>query len=176
MINVFDDELTQMDENESWIEPKIPTAIELKDPVRLLTKKCIVLSEDASLDDVVNTFHIHSTSCVVLTQSNKITGIFTERDIVLSVLGKRLNFSKTSVKKFMTLKPHTLRMNDPISFALNMMVDGGFRHIPIVNKKNEPEGIISILEIVEHLGQVFHKEIMNLPPNPLRKQNKQEGG
>ena len=43
-------------------------------------------------------------------------------------------------------------------------------------KPNYPKGIISILNIVEHLGNVFQEEIMNLPPKPLREQNTQEGG
>ena len=176
MIDIFDDELTQMDENEARADPDVSTAIQLIDPIRTLAKKCNVLSEDTSLDEAFKAFKKYSTGCVILTKDKKITGIFTERDIVLGVLGKRLDFSQSSIKDFMTPNPHTLRMEDPISFALNMMVDGGFRHIPIVDKKNYPKGIISILNIVEHLGTVFHEEIMNLPPKPLRKQNKQEGG
>ena len=176
MIDIFDDEITQMDENELRIDPDVSTAIQLKDPVRSLAKKCITLSEDCSLDDAIKAFHTYSTSCVVLTKNKAISGIFTERDIVLSILGKRLEFSDVSLKEFMTPNPNILRMQDPISFALNMMVDGGFRHIPIVDKNRYPKGIISILDIVEHLGHVFHMEIMNLPPNPLRKQKKQEGG
>ena len=176
MIDIFDDELDQMDENESRFDPDVSSAIQLIDPIRTLAKKCIVLSEDASLDKAFNAFKKYSTSCVILTKDKNISGIFTERDIVLGVLGKRLDFSQSSIKDFMTPNPHALRMEDPISFALNMMVDGGFRHIPIVDKKNCPKGIISILNIVEHLGTVFHEEIMNLPPKPLRKQNKQEGG
>ena len=176
MIDIFDDEITQMDENEARVEPEVSTAIQLKDPIRTLAKKCVLLSEEASLDKVLKAIKKHSTSCIILTKDKKITGIFTERDIVLNVLGKRLDFSQSSIKDIMTPNPHTLRMEDPISFALNMMVDGGFRHIPIVDKKNYPKGIISILNIVEHLGTVFHDEIINLPPKPLRKQNKQEGG
>ena len=176
MIDIFDDELTQMDEDEARVNPEVSAAIQLKDPIRTLAKKCIVLSEDTSLDKVLKAFKKHSTGCVVLTKDKKITGIFTERDIVLNVLGKRLDFSQSNIKDFMTKNPHTLRMEDPVSFALNMMVDGGFRHIPIVDKKNYPKGMISILDIVEHLGNVFYEEIMNLPPKPLRKQKKQEGG
>ncbi len=139
MIDIFDDELTQMDENEARVEQEVSAAIQLKDPIRTLAKKCIVLSEDVSLDEALKTFKKHSTSCVILTKDKKITGIFTERDIVLGVLGKRLDFSQSSVKDFRTPNPHTLRMEDPISFALNMMVDGGFRHIPIVDKKKLSE-------------------------------------
>ena len=176
MIDIFDDELTQMDENETRANPDVSTAIQLIDPIRTLAKKCNVLSEDTSLDEAFKAFKKYSTSCVILTKDKKITGIFTERDIVLGVLGKRLDFTQSSIKDFMTPNPHALRMEDPISFALNMMVDGGFRHIPIVDNKNYPKGIISILNIVEHLGNVFQEEIMNLPPKPLREQNTQEGG
>ena len=176
MIDIFDDEITQMDENEARVEREVSAAIQLKDSIRTLAKKCIGLSEDASLDEALKAFKKHSTSCIILTKDKKITGIFTERDIVLNVLGKRLDFSQSNIKDFMTKNPHTLRMEDPVSFALNMMVDGGFRHIPIVDKKNYPKGMISILDIVEHLGNVFYEEIMNLPPKPMRKQKKQEGG
>ena len=144
MIDIFDDELNQMDENEARVDPDISTAIQLIDPVRTLAKKCIVLSEDASLDKALKTFKKHSTGCVILTKDKKTTGIFTERDIVLGVLGKRLDFSQSSIKDFMTPNPHTLRMEDPVSFALNMMVDGGFRHsvskrsyLESVEKKND---------------------------------------
>jgi hypothetical protein len=56
------------------------------------------------------------------------------------------------------------------------MVDGGFRNIPIVDEKRKPIGQVSILDVVNHLGQYFHDEILNLPPEPLRKQNRREGG
>jgi len=176
MIDIFDDEITQMDENESRIDPAVSTAIQLKDPVRTLAKECVTRSEDNSLEEIFDAFQRYSTSCVVLTKNKEVSGIFTERDIVLNVLGRGLNFSESTIRKYMTPDPHTLRMGDPVSFALNMMVDGGFRHIPVVDKDNQPRGIISIMDIVEHLGHVFHKEVMNLPPRPLRKQSKQEGG
>ena len=129
-----------------------------------------------SLGETIKIMQSQRSGCILITGGSDLLGIFTERDIVLSILGKRLEFSDVSLKEFMTTNPNTLRMQDPISFALNMMVDGGFRHIPIVDKNRYPKGIISILDIVEHLGHLFHMEIMNLPPNPLRKQKKQEGG
>jgi len=176
MIDIFDDEITQMEENEARTDSIFSEAIQLKDPVRTLAKKCVTRSEDNSLEEIINSFQRNSTSCVILTKNKKVSGIFTERDIVLNVLGRGLNFSESTIQKYMTPDPHTLRMGDPVSFALNMMVDGGFRHIPLVDKDNQPRGIISIMDIVEHLGYVFHKEVMNLPPSPLRKQSKQEGG
>ena len=45
MIDIFDDELTQMDENEVRVDPEVSAAIQLKDPIRTLAKKCIALDE-----------------------------------------------------------------------------------------------------------------------------------
>ena len=56
------------------------------------------------------------------------------------------------------------------------MVEGGYRHIPIINDKQEPIGVISMQDIINHLGDYFYEDIINLPPEPLRKQIQREGG
>ena len=48
-------------------------------------------------------------------------------------------------------------------FAFSM-VDGGFRNIPIVDEKRKPIGQVSILDVVNHLGQFF--------PNTLSKMSR----
>ena len=76
----------------------------------------------------------------------------------------------------MTLNPDVLHQNDAIGFALNKMIEGGYRHIPIINKSGKPVGIISMQDIINHLGEYFYEDITNLPPTPLRKQIQREGG
>ena len=94
----------------------------------------------------------------------------------MKVLGKRLNFQTEIVKTFMTKNPFRLRMNDPLAYALNLMVDGGFRHVPIVDDKDRTVGLISMQDVVNHLANFFYDEVMNLPPKPLRIQTQREGG
>ena len=40
----------------------------------------------------------------------------------------------------------------------------------------KPVGIISMQDIINHLGEYFYEDIKNLPPTPLRKQTQREGG
>ena len=176
MDDFLDDELKQMEERESLQKNTIVEAIALSDPIESLSKGCLSLPEDTSLREVVNRFQKENIGCAILTRDGKISGIFTERDILLNVLGKKLDFEKETVKDFMTNDPQVLLPTDPVSFALNKMVDGGFRNIPIIDGELNPVGQISILDVVNHLGQYFHQEILNLPPEPLRKQNRREGG
>ena len=176
MDDFFDDELKQMEERETAGEELITEAISLTDPIKSLSKGCLAIHENSSLREAVNQFQKENIGCAILTKDGKISGIFTERDILLNVLGKKLDLDKEIVKDFMTNDPQVLLPTDPVSFALNKMVDGGFRNIPIVDEKRKPIGQVSILDVVNHLGQYFHEEILNLPPEPLREQNRREGG
>ena len=56
------------------------------------------------------------------------------------------------------------------------MTEGGYRHIPIVNSRGKPVGLIGILDIVSHLAEYFSQDVLNLPPLPIRKQKQAEGG
>jgi len=176
MDNFLDDELKQMEEREASGKELITEAISLSDPIKSLSKGCLVIPDDSSLRKVIDRFQEENIGCAILTRDGKVSGIFTERDILLKVLGRKLDFDKETVKDYMTSDPQVLLATDPVSFALNKMVDGGFRNIPIVDEKRKPIGQVSILDVVNHLGQFFHEEILNLPPEPLRKQNRREGG
>ena len=103
-------------------------------------------------------------------------GIFTERDIVQNIVGNRHNLEEAHIVDFMTKSPDTLHSDDPIAFALNKMISGGYRHIPIVDANNKPTGVIAMQDIINHLGNYFFDDIVNLPPTPLRDQTQREGG
>lgn len=68
----------------------------------------------------------------------------------------------------MSDEPRTLRRGDSVAFALNRMCVHHIRHVPIVDNVNSVEGIVSIRDIVEHIGECYQTEIVNLPPEPIR--------
>lgn len=178
MFDILDDEFSQMfDEEERKKNPRIGLALTLHDPIKSLPKhRFVVLPENSVLTDVLDKLQQYSTGCVILQKDDKISGIFTERDAITKVIGKRLNFDDETVNKYMTPNPECLNKEDPISWALNKMVAGGFRHVPLVDVSKAPLGVISMQNIIHHLGEFFFDEIVNLPPNPQQKQTKQEGG
>ena len=114
--------------------------------------------------------------CVIIGEKDQINGIITERDILKKVVGKHLDLNIETVSECMTKNPNILLEHDPIAYALNLMVDGGFRHVPVTNDLNQAVGVISMQNIVGHLGEYFHDEVINIPPNPLRIQQTREGG
>ena len=178
MFDIFDDELEQMfSEGKHDKQQKLNVAFTLHDPISVLPEnKFALMSDNTSLIDVINKLQNQSLGCVLLENDNHvISGIFTERDAMLKVLGKRLNLETEKVSKFMTRNPECLRIDDPIAYALNKMVSGGFRHAPLIDENKVPLGVLSMQSIINHLGEFFFDEIVNLPPKPTRGETAREG-
>lgn len=105
--------------------------------------------------------------CVlVLDAEGKLEGVFTERDLLLKIAGKRLDWDKETVESYMTPSPETLPETANLAFVLNVMTIGGFRHVPIVDHAGKPIYVVSIRDVVKYLCSFFEKEVQNLPPRP----------
>ena len=177
MYDIYDDELKEMYESKENSGITLDKGISPNDPLSTLTQeKFIVLNEQATLREAIDNIQRYHIGCILLEKDHKITGIFTERDIVQNIVGNRHNLEKECVADYMTKSPDVLYSQDPIAFALNKMISGGYRHIPIVDKEEKPIGIITMQDIINHLGDYFFDDIVNLPHTPLRDQTQREGG
>jgi CBS domain-containing protein len=95
---------------------------------------------------------------VIVGSDGRVQGIFTERDCLMKVLGKVSDLS-LPISDFMTRHPICERPDASLAFALNLMSNGGFRHIPIVDQDNIPIGIVSIKDVVDHIVKKMLKAI-----------------
>ena len=102
-------------------------------------------------------------------------GIFTERDVLTKVVGKPLDLDRTPVLALMTPDPEVLSPDDRVSFALNKMTVGGFRHVPLVDEQGRPAGVVSMRNIVDYMVELFRTEVLNLPPSPRQLVHAREG-
>jgi CBS domain-containing protein len=71
-----------------------------------------------------------------------LTGLFTERDVLNRVVAKGLDPDKTPLSAVMTENLLTATLDKPLSHALHMMFEGGFRHVPVV-ENGKPVGMVS---------------------------------
>ena len=106
---------------------------------------------------------------VIVTNKGKVAGIFTERDLLLKVVGLIDDFGNKSITKVMTPDPVRLLKDDKIAYVMHNMHVGRFRHIPIVNENDEPISIVSIRKINSYILDHFPEEITNLTEKPYRK-------
>ena len=63
----------------------------------------------------------------------RLVGIFTERDIVFRVVARGLDVESTRVADAMTRTPQTVGPDERFGYALLIMHEKGFRHLPVVD-------------------------------------------
>ncbi len=97
---------------------------------------------------------------LLVVDGGKLVGIFTERDALSRVLAKGLDPTSTPIAQVMTAKPLSISSDKPLSHALFIMHDNGFRHMPVVDG-DKLAGIVSVRdalgpemsELVDNLNQ-----------------------
>lgn len=120
----------------------------------------ISVLESASVADVMRILQKNKIGCVlVVNGEGELSGIFSERDYVLKIFDKDIEDS-TPVAKYMTREPITISLDETIAFALTLMSQGGFRHLPITDETNQPVGMVSIKNIVDHLSNEIFESLM----------------
>jgi CBS domain-containing protein len=80
--------------------------------------------------------------------SDKLVGIFTERDALFRVLAAGRDPATTTVAEVMTSNPQTIPPNRPLSHALHLMHEGGYRHMPVV----ENGYLVGMVSVRDALG------------------------
>jgi CBS domain-containing protein len=71
-------------------------------------------------------------------------GIVTERDLMTRVLAKALDPAKTKVCDVMTPNPMCIAPETLVSDAVVIMIERGFRHLPIVGPGSKILGVFSV--------------------------------
>jgi CBS domain-containing protein len=84
-------------------------------------------------------------SSAVVSDYGTLIGIVTERDLTRAVAG-RVHSSEARVREWMTADPLTLSSSATPDEAAKIMLDNGFRHVPIVDD-GRAVGIVSIRDV-----------------------------
>jgi CBS domain-containing protein len=79
---------------------------------------------------------------VLVTADGHLDGIFTERDMVNRVVAEGRDPDQTTLAEVMTADPDTIAPTTTAIEALRLMNDGGYRHLPIV-ERGRVVGIVS---------------------------------
>ncbi len=83
---------------------------------------------------------------VVVLDYGRLIGILSERDILRAVAG-RVHSSEARVREWMTADPKTATPQASPEEAARVMVENGFRHLPVV-EDDQAVGIVSIRDVM----------------------------
>ena len=128
----------------------------------------VKVSAQASVAEAARLMQRHRIGALLVVHADRLSGIFTERDAVFKVIARDLDPQSTAVAQVMTPDPQTIAPDRPFAEALDLMHEGGFRHVPVVENGrplgvvsardalgNELEQFVEALEVRERIGQVL---------------------
>jgi CBS domain-containing protein len=94
--------------------------------------------------------------CAVVVGEEKVQGIITERDILRAVSSTQ-NVDETTVADVMTREVVSGAPAWNIVKACNTMVEGGFRHL-LIMEMDEPVGIVSLRDLMDSMAEMVQVE------------------
>jgi predicted transcriptional regulator len=139
-------------------------------PIRDICREqlLVTLPPSARIAEAIESMQERRIGAVLVVVGEKLTGIVTERDILMKVVGSELDPTQEPVATIMTADPETLQLDDQLAYLLNIMRVGGFRHVPIVDEQDRPLHLISLRDVLAYIVDRFPQEVLNIPSQPFR--------
>jgi CBS domain-containing protein len=105
-------------------------------------KKLVTAAPGTTVDQAARLMAKRNVGAVMIVEKERLTGIFTERDALFRVIAKGRDAQTTTLADVMTAAPQTVDPNKTFGFALLIMHENGFRHLPVI-ENGKPIGIVS---------------------------------
>lgn len=130
---------------------------------------------ETSVRDVVARMRSEKHNVCLITNNDKLTGIFTDRDVLTKVVDQP-DVLDQPIANVMTADPVTATADMSAADALQLMQKGHFRNLPVIDSSGNILGDMTHQSILDYLAARYPVEVLNLPPDPHRFPRKPEGG
>ena len=132
-------------------------------------KALITAPPDSTVSKAAQLMAKKKVGAVLVLEHDSLVGIFTERDVVFRVIAQGLDPRATRLSEVMTSPPQTVDPEKSFGYALLVMHENGFRHLPVV-ESGKLLGIVSARNALDPDLEEFVAE------SQRRKQILREGG
>jgi CBS domain-containing protein len=105
-------------------------------------RKFLKASPETLVSKAAKLMAAKNVGAVLVVEDDCLVGIFSERDIAFRVVARGLDPQATRLADVMTRAPHTVDPDKPFGYALLVMQENGFRHLPVV-QHGKLVGIVS---------------------------------
>lgn len=122
-------------------------------------KDIVSIDADSSIEDTIRSMHARKISAIMVTESGKTIGIFTERDVVrcyIAATGR--NFKDIMVREFMVGNLIVAIPEDELDDVSAIMIEKNIRHLPVF-ENNTVIGMLSIRDIIQTQVKKLTSEI-----------------
>lgn len=121
----------------------------------IMTTPPLVVSPDEGVVEVAKKLLEHEYGSALVTENDKLIGIITEHDL-LYALSEGEGGIRLKARDVMTEDPITVKTKTDIMEAIRVMKDANVRHLPVVDERGRPVGVVAFRDILESLLLLIH--------------------
>ena len=107
-------------------------------PVREVMERenLVTAPPETTVSKAAELMALRKVGAIMIVDQKGLIGIFTERDAVFRVIAQGRDAKTTPLSDVMTPAPKTVDPDKSFGFALLMMYENGFRHVPVTRNGN----------------------------------------
>jgi CBS domain-containing protein len=111
----------------------------------VMTQVVLTAETGTTIAEVASLMAQRRVGSALVLDGRRLLGIFTERDIV-KALSQDASATHQAIGHWMTRNPQTIPSDAMVDEALRRMLDGGFRHLPVMDE-DRIVGMISMRDL-----------------------------
>ena len=109
------------------------------------------IAESATLAEAARILaHHHVGALLIQDSGGALAGIFSERDLVRAVAEDGPLALSRTIAGYMSRQVITCNEDDTVEDLMEMMTNGRFRHVPVLDERRRLAGMISIGDVVKN--------------------------
>lgn len=113
----------------------------------IMRPELIEAAPEDTLGEVAERMTAINVGAVAVKDFGRLIGILTERDM-LKAMAARVHTSEARVRQWMTEDPITAPLDMDVEEAARIMLDHGFRHLPVVDEGGQVVSVVSLRRVV----------------------------
>jgi CBS domain-containing protein len=139
------------------------THMQVSQILRQKGREVVSLSASASLSEAVQLLARKRIGAVVVKDElGALAGILSERDVVRALASESPHALTRPCSDYMTRTVATCREQDTVEALMEMMTQGRFRHVPVLDEGGSLCGLVSIGDVVKMQIEEITREAHNL--------------
>ncbi|MGA2017647.1 MAG: CBS domain-containing protein [Opitutaceae bacterium] len=119
------------------------------------------VASSVTITEAVAEMNKHRIGSILVLEGGRIEGIFTERDVLLRVVGAGVDPRTVKVADVMSRNVHTIPSSTTVEQTMVLFAERRCRHIPVVDN-GQLKGLISIGDISRWVADVSRAEADHL--------------
>lgn len=137
----------------------------MNDPISALLERkgssVQILAPSVSVAEAVAVMNRNKISSILISEGGRVTGIFTERDVLRRVVGENREPKTTPLSLVMSAGVATVSPHTTVEEALAVFTQRRCRHLPVMHE-GKLVGLISVGDISRWLAEVHRHEAEHL--------------